>query len=387
MCDKRVEPLPGWTVVREVPSDVLEGIRRGTYDVCGGVIRRAVGEDGAGQVVRHLLPVRSGLGDSGRLRRIMPSRLRTTQSLLHVATGTMLLSGLDLAVSAVGFAVLNEKLNVLEDDLRVMISKVDGIAELLKLEERAKLKATLKNVSALARHSPVGVREHAFLKAVLDVFGPVNEKYRELLREAPTETAMACQEYFALTSLATATCYAELEMTDMARTTLEDDYTFWTERARRIVTRDLLGENPERFFAAEFVSEVSLPEVAAWINFAEDEDKSEEERIDALRQRIHLFADADRRRGSIFGSPRGKNRSPAMASPEAVEADKGERIPALRRLVARNDVFRGYVAQYALLAENAITPSAFWRKVKALDPARLVDGYVILQPEHEEGAN
>ena len=311
----------------------------------------------------------------------MPSRIRTTQSLLHLATGTMLLSGLDLAVSAVGFAVLNEKLNVLEDRLRVMLSKVDGIAELLKLDERAKLKATLKSVSALARHSPVGVREQAFLKAVLDVFGPVNEKYRELLREAPTETAMACQEYFALTSLATATCYAELAMTEMARTTLEDDYPFWAEQARRIAKRDLLGEYPERFVAAEFASEVSLPEVASWINFAENENKHEEEQIDELRQRIHLHAAADHKGGSFFQILSGKEPSLA-ASQEAVEADKGERIPALRKLAACNDVFRGYVAQYALLADNSITPSAFWRKVEALDPVDLVDGYVILQPEH-----
>ena len=217
------------------------------------------------------------------------------------------------------------------------------------------------------------------------MFGPVNEKYRELLREAPTETAMACQEYFALTSLATATCYAELAMTDMARTTLEDDYPFWAERARRIATRDLLGECPERFVAAEFASEVSLPELASWINFAENEHKRGEERIDELRQRIHITPEPINS-GFFLQIPfRGKQ---SLAAPqEAVEADKGERIPALRKLVACNDVFRGYVAQYALLAEHSITPSAFWRKVEALDPADLVDGYVILQPEHAGTAN
>ena len=54
-----------------------------------------------------------------------------------MSTATMLLSGLDLAISAVGFAVLYEKLNVLEGRLRALISKVDGIAELLQLDERA----------------------------------------------------------------------------------------------------------------------------------------------------------------------------------------------------------------------------------------------------------
>ena len=34
--------------------------------------------------------------------------------------------------------------------------------------------------------------------------------------------------------------------------------------------------------------------------------------------------------------------------------------------------------------ENGITPSEFQRKVNALDPVNMVDGYVILQPAQAE---
>ena len=60
-------------------------------------------------------------------------------------------------------------------------------------------------------------------------------------------------------------------------------------------------------------------------------------------------------------------------------------IPALRELVARHSVFRGYADQYALLDENQLTPSEFQRRVDALDRGMLVDGYVILEPTPSTG--
>lgn len=186
---------------------------------------------------------------------------------------------------------------------------------------------------------------------------------------------MACQRYFALTSLAAAACFAERGMVLEAKHQLDKDCAFWAQQARRIAG-DLLGEDPERFVAGEFAPEVSLREVATWLNFAADEDKSEPERIDELRSRIRVLADKGK---PLIAIPL-PNKDDKPAVDKAIEADKQEKIPALRELVARHGVLRGYADQYALLDENGMTPSEFQRRVDALDPGMLVDGYVILEP-------
>lgn len=363
------EVLPGWTVAREIASDVLDGLNRGDYVLHGGVIRSAPGTDGAGQIVRHLLPTGQDLPDSVATSSVLDLTLaRTTQHLLHATTGTMLLSGMNLAVTAVGFGVLYKKLKELRKSLSEIKDSVDGIVRLLELDERAKLMFALDQLSIVTRKGPPGKREEPLLHHVLTALGPARVKYQELLPGARLETAMACQEYFTLTSLAVAACWAELGSVDVARDNLERDYKFWVEQARRIAGEDLLGEHPERFMAGEFVPDVSLGELAAWLNFVHDEHQSEPKRIDELRKRILLYAD---------GKPGFLKRKEAPK--ETIEANK-KKIRELRKLLARNGVFQGYVDQYALLSESGLTPAKLQQRIDAVDRTMLVDGYVVLQP-------
>ncbi len=360
------EFLRGWTVAREIPPEVIDGINRGTYEVHGGVIRMASGAAEAGRIVRHLIPARQD--PNVPFGGFLDLPLASTQHLLQVATGAMVLSGLNLAVSAVGFAVLYKKLTDLDKKLTAIKDAVEGIRQLLDLQQKAELAASLKTLSMIMHDGPPGLREQPLLHAVLNVFGPVKEKYRELMPDATAETAMACQGYFALTSLATAACSAELGMVRAAKRHLDDDCAFWTQHARRIAG-DLLGEHPERFVAGEYVSEVSLREAAAWLNFADDEKRSELDRIDQLRKEIRFSTG-----GTLIPNP---FKDPM---PKSVVTDKEQNIPALRELVARHSVLHGYADQYALLDENEMTPSEFQRRVDALDRGMLVDGYLILEP-------
>ena len=362
------EMLPGWTVAREIPSDVIDGLNRGDYVLHGGVIRSAPSTDGAGQIVRHLLPTGQDLPDSVTASSVFDLTLDRTQDLLHATTGTMLLSGMNLAVTTVGFAVLYKKLTELDNSLSEIKDSVEGIGRLLELDKRAKLNFAFETLSILTREGPPGKHEEPLLHHVLNAIGPAKKKYQELLPGARLETAMACQEYFTLTSLAVAACWAELGRVDAARNHLERDYKFWVEQARRIAGEDLLGERPERFMAGEFVPEVSLGELAASLNFVHDELKSEPERIDELRKGILVYAD---------GKP--GFRKPKPASIETIEADK-KRIRELRKLLARNGVFQGYVDQYALLSESGLTPAELQEKIDAVDRNMLVHGYVVLQP-------
>ena len=154
------EMLPGWTVAREISSDVLDGLNRGTYVLHGGVIRSAPSTDGAGQIVRHLLPTGQDLPDSVSARSVFDLTLaRTTQDVLNATTGIMLLSGMNVAVTAVGFGVLYKKLTELQKGLSEIKESVDGIVRLLELDNRAKLMFALDELHGVTRNGPPGKRE------------------------------------------------------------------------------------------------------------------------------------------------------------------------------------------------------------------------------------
>ena len=61
-------------------------------------------------------------------------------------------------------------------------------------------------------------------------------------------------------------------------------------------------------------------------------------------------------------------------------------IPALRKLIARSQVFEGYTAQYELLQARQIKPSDFEQQLANLPESLLVEGYLILEPTEKEPA-
>ncbi len=57
------EILRGWTVSGGIPADVIEGINSGIYELYGGVIRIAAGNDAAGRIIRHRIPPRKSIAE------------------------------------------------------------------------------------------------------------------------------------------------------------------------------------------------------------------------------------------------------------------------------------------------------------------------------------
>jgi predicted nuclease with TOPRIM domain len=93
----------------------------------------------------------------------------------------MVLSGLNLAVTAVGFAVLNEKLKSLEGKLKEIQQEVRELRTLMELDERSKLGSALRDLFL-----NVGTTQN-----------PISLKYKELLAGADIfETAMAYDSTF-----------------------------------------------------------------------------------------------------------------------------------------------------------------------------------------------
>jgi hypothetical protein len=373
----------GWTVTRAIPTEVWTGLVTGQYQLAGGVIRWARGTPHAGQIVRHLLPVGSQFIDAPLFTPLsgIPTLMNVyqsasnielaigaTQHVLQIATGTMLLAGLNLAVTTVGFAVLNQKLQSLDKTLSDIQKDVKAIRTLLELEERAKLGAALRDLLHIADITNPDQR-HTILFNTKNVLAPISLKYQELLASADTiETAMAYEEYFCLTSLAHARCLAELGIVGVARRELQETVRFWKEQAQRIVKDLLIGKHPERFLFSDFVQDAPIAVLSEWLDFAYGEERGYAW-IDELRQKTNPWY-----------AKSWINASPINFTPNEMNNERERVIPSARRLVARNNVLEGYTAQYELLAAHNLTPSLFEDKMAALAHDSAVDGYVILQP-------
>ena len=402
-----LENLLGLTVTRTIPPEVIMGLLSGQYKQYGGVIRWASGTENAGQIVRHLLPVAGqSIGSplftpiSSALEAVNTYQLHrlsgqvgnlttSVNQLFQIASGTMVLSGLNLAVSAVGFAVLNEKLKKLEGKLNEIQQEVKAIRSLLELEERAKLGAALRDLLSIADVKNPNHRNTILFNAK-NVFGPISLKYKELLISADNiEAAMAYEEYFCLTSLAHARCLAELEILDMAFRDISETHTFWKEQSMRITHDLLLADDPERFLFSDFAQEVPISTLAEWLDFAYGEEKGYGW-IDELRAKtrpwyaengyVEVGKGAAKVTSSLFNFA---SQYAGKAVEKEVDRQHAKIIPSFQKLVARNNVLEGYVEQYKLLEASNTTPIAFEAQAKALAESQAVDGYLILEPTTE----
>ena len=370
--------LPGWTVSREIPPDVIDGLNAGRFSLDGGVIRGAAGTENAGQIVRHLLGAESvGVAETvspvfGAPGHHLPSIIeaRTTTHVLQAVTGATLLSGLNLTVAAVGFAVVCKKLENIDAQLERIAKEVEKIRHLMEEIQNSKLMAALEILSVAIREDKQGL-----IQTELPHLVAANIRYRAMLSAASTlEEAAICEEYFFLTSLALTACWAELGMWDTSRSKLEDYREFWAHQARRIAKEHLIGQHPERLMCSEFVEDLPRWELVELLNFA-NPTNGENDCLDELRKNISWNSVVSEKKQWFRSWWPGKN-----DVAEGIRNDKEKTIPLLRKLAARDKAFQGYVAQHTLLAEHGITPSMFKREIDRIERGSFVDGYLILQP-------
>jgi len=306
----------------------------------------------------------------------------TTQMFLQRASATMVLSGLNLAVNAIGFAVINQKLKRLENQLNRIEKEVKAIHELLEIEERARLGAALEDLVNAMRSQKLDDRRDLLFHAKGDL-APIRLKYKELLSKADSlEVSLGYEEYFVLTSLAHSRCLAELGMLDTARISLQSDVTFWKDESKRIAHDLLFGENPERFLFSDFAEAVPVSNLVEWLDFANGEEKGYEQ-LDELRaMTIGWYTGMDKREiGRKAGQMMPVVRQNAQRKTDAeLEWQLKKVIPSFQKLIARNSVLDGYVGQYQYLEEHNILPSTFENEIANISPEFHVDGYIILEP-------
>lgn len=153
------------TVVRALSSapEILEGLRSGLYKEWGGVIRVAKGNPKAGQIVGHLqFPGNANQASEqiASLQQVLSGAggiQETLGSLQNLQYANLALSGLNLAVSVAGFAIVCKKLNAISDQLNSQSHMLDQLVDLAldakareELRDSARFRAALKTVRQFA---------------------------------------------------------------------------------------------------------------------------------------------------------------------------------------------------------------------------------------------
>lgn len=411
------EFLPNLVVQRAIPKDTLLGLALGHYKLHGGVVRWASGSENAGQIVRHLIPVTKKAFDTPlfnpvtntlqavntyQLNQIsgqVKSLAGLNQQIFQMSQGMMALSGLNLAVSAVGFLVVINKLNKLEAKLNQIQKDVKEIRSMLEIEERSRLAAVLKDLLTIIQVEDLEHRKTILFNAK-NTLAPISIKYRELLGNAETiESAVAYEEYFCLTQLAYVRCLAELGMLNIAKNELQEGKEFWEDQTRRISKDFLLGNDPERFLYSDLSQSVPVSTLVSWLDFAYSEEKGytwiDELRIknqpwykdvgkEAMKFTSSFFGGISNYAGGIKSQGIGAATSFWKTTENKVEfksasEEEAKVIPSLQKFVARSNVFEGYTAQYELMEFHKITPSELDKKIEEF---RTEDdnGFLILEP-------
>jgi hypothetical protein len=249
------------------------------------------------------------------------------------------------------------------------------VLNFLQMEKRAELRVSLDHLNHIDLVSDPDVRRELLVGSAATL-GKIGLIYEQRLGEAATlPEAMIGEEYYCITMLAQARCYAELRELAMARRILETTHERWCRLVRQIMLRYLLGANPEKFLASEFATEVPIVVLAEWLDFAYNEAKGLAW-IDELRAKgdpWYYYKEL-----AVLPASRRLARLPERT--EIVQLHTTLIIPALQKLVARNSVFETYIAQYALMEQHQLTAIEFEHLLTSVAPEDLVDGFIILEP-------
>jgi hypothetical protein len=297
---------------------------------------------------------------------------QATQQILGLATGTAILSGLSLAVSCIGFKMVNEKLTRIDKKLDEIKNEVKAIRDFLETAEQAKLFTALEDLLRIEKFGDSKTRHDILIHARKEL-GQINHKYKQMLPYATSvNTAMAYEEYFSLTALARARCSAELGQFHIACEEIEELHAVWQVQARRIAKDLLIGEYPERFLASDFAEDVSISDLITWLDFISEEEKGYTW-VDELRRKIN---ENWYKKGFRSKDTSGLNKGIGVG----LEQEKKVVIPTLQKIIARDSVFQGYRAQYHFFQEQQIQPSIFQEQIIQLPENCAVDGYYLLKP-------
>lgn len=109
----------------------------------------------------------------------------------------------------------------------------------------------------------------------------------------------------------------------------------------------LFSNSPERFLASDFSQSVKLDALANWLDFAYGEERGPDW-LEVLRQKT-----------TPWHAKSWRDTLPKRLVAGGLAREKTRILPALQKLVAKNDLLAGYVEQYKLFERHKVTSSVF----------------------------
>jgi hypothetical protein len=222
-----------------VPDSIQAGLDSGMYERVGGVIR----ECGSKQVVAWL-------------------RECNGQKILSSMSGVPfvpMVGALNLGVAAIGFAVINQRLIALEEQLKQAQALLQKINHKLDLSFYAKFKAALDlATNAISMVNPENRRQSAL--AAIARFREIEPIYLDFVDQELEARSPVSGKYLmtlALVYVAEARCYLEIEEQNLALQWFPQWKEAFQPRARRYVEM-LLTSNPAAYLDSQFKDQIDL---------------------------------------------------------------------------------------------------------------------------------
>ncbi|MGE4546095.1 MAG: hypothetical protein AB7D06_18555 [Pedobacter sp.] len=377
--------LAGFTLKRSIPDNTFAGIVTGAYKIYGGVVR-----DNSGRIVAHLAnaanPLNIATAVSSPFNTVLNgintyqlSRISANvEQLITLAKGTMILSGLTLGVSAIGFIFLNQKLKNFNLRINEIKKEVTEIKNFLALKESSRIFNALKMIEDANKKIKNKLREELLLEA-RNTVGEINQKYCMQLHEIKsTPEFFLIEEYFTITALAQAMCSAELGLFDHAVDEMQNTYEFWKNSTANIAKKMIIKGNPERLMHPLYLKHATTYQIIDWLDFANKTDLGVNW-IDELRENRYNNKTYNIKYMLKHMSPFKKHKN--ITQKEILE------LEIMDKIVSRDKVLDGYISQYEYLANIKSKPSTIQNFIEKLPKDESVnDCFIFISDSHLNAA-
>lgn len=237
-----------------ISSEIAEGLKNGTLERIGGVIR----DPQTKQVIAWL-------------RETTPN-VSPVSSLLQVSATA---SVLNLGISVMGFAVINQRLNELEQRLQQAQEALNKINRKIDLGFYANFHAALGLAVNAFQMNKRGNRESMAIQAI-NRFLEAEHIYIDYTNRELEQGSQVVDEYLLTLSLAyvaEARCHLELGEAETALSRIQEGAAVLRERTQRYVEL-LLTSNPAAYFHPQFKGQIDLrrlTQIYQWLDPSLDE--------------------------------------------------------------------------------------------------------------------
>lgn len=257
----------------EIAGKIIAGLNTGIYERVGGIIRSSAGKK---EVITWLRDMAEGQSiDATVLSKFGP--------LLQLNAAT---SVLNLSITAIGFAVVLNRLKSIEDRLAIISKELADINRKLDLSFYANFRSALE-----LAHTAFGMRDNANRRIsatqAINRFLEAEQNYLGMLDNELQFGSLAVSPFFSTLFLAyvsTARCYLELGETETAWRHFQEGEVALSSRVKRYYS-SIIGVNPAIFLHPALADAVSLQRLTRLLRHY-DASLTESSAFESLRKEI-----------------------------------------------------------------------------------------------------